>query len=119
MMNPIYYRYWEVYFIITCGLIASCGDCEYAANQYRKDQFNIILQVEPSNGRGYSIKGINPKTKYKEKYYDDGGLLGLSFKRLISIGDTLIKKKGELKVYIHKRDTVLVFPFKCEGQIYE
>ena len=65
----------------------SCGDCEFFANQYRKDHFNIILDVP--------------------------------FKYLVSIGDTLVKKEGELRVFIHKRDTVLVYHFECDGKIYD
>lgn len=109
--------------IIFIGSVAmilnSCGDCEFLADQYRKDQFNILLQHEPTEGRAYTLKGINPITKRKERYSDQGGFLGLPFKNLISIGDTLVKKHGELKIYIRKKDTIIIYPFKCEGQIYE
>lgn len=106
--------------IITAFLLfwVSCGNCDDAANYYRKKSFNIILKSNPSSGRAYSIKGINPVTGKDEKYYDDGGFLGLPFADLIAIGDTLVKKNGELKVYIHKKDTILIFPFKCEGAVY-
>ena len=97
----------------------SCGDCEFFANQYRKDHFNIILQSKPSSGREYVIKGINPITKLKVEYYSKGGLLDVPFKYLVSIGDTLVKKEGELRVFIHKRDTVLVYHFECDGKVYD
>jgi len=98
---------------------SSCGSCEDAANYYKDESFNIILKSKPDSGRAYTLRGINPNSNKDEKYYDDGGFLGLPFKDLISVGDTLVKKPGELKVYIHKKDTVIVFPFKCEGKVYE
>ncbi len=41
------------------------------------------------------------------------------FDKLIEPGDTVVKRAGELKFYIHKKDTVLVFPYTCEGKLYE
>lgn len=36
----------------------------------------------------------------------------------MSVGDTLIKQKGELVFYIHKKDTILSIPWECEGKVY-
>lgn len=98
---------------------ASCGDCEFLAEQYRTDHFDIILEEMPYNGRMYTLQGVNPVDGKPEKYRSQGGFLGSSFRELIAVGDTLVKKPGELKVYIQKKDTVIVFPFRCEGEVYE
>lgn len=114
----------NTYFLSTLTIIlllsgTSCGDCEFLAEQYRTDHFDIILEKVPYNGRMYALQGINPIDGQQEKYRSQGGFLGSNFRKLIAVGDTLVKKPGELKVYIHKKDTVIVFPFKCEGKVYE
>lgn len=103
----------------TSFLTYSCGDCDSFANEYKKDFFYFVLKQEPSPGRWYDLQGINPISGKNESYYESGGFLGLKFKELISVGDTLIKKEGELRIYIHKRDTVLVYHFECNGMIYD
>lgn len=108
-----------VLFLAVTMLWLSCSTCDDAAYYYVKDSFNMILKSKPSSGRGYTLKGINPATSKSEKYYDDGGFFGLLFKDLIENGDTLVKQQSELKVYIHKKDTIIVFPFKCGGKVYE
>ena len=59
-----------------------------------------------------------PESKVEESYDDQGSWYN-DFKSRIETGDTLVKKKGELKFYIHKKDTVLIFSFKCHGITYE
>ena len=107
-----------IIWLFNCFL-ASCSDCEHAAIEYREYKFNMILEKEPWYGRVYTLYGRNPITGYKEQYEEKGGFLYLDFQDLISVGDTLVKKQGELKVYIHKKDTVLIYNFKCDGKIYE
>ena len=37
----------------------------------------------------------------------------------MEIGDTIIKRKGELSMFVHKKDTVMVFKHNCQGKVYE
>lgn len=37
----------------------------------------------------------------------------------IEIGDTIIKRKGELLFNIHKKNAVLTFNWECEGKVYK
>ena len=46
----------NTYFLSTLTIIlllsgTSCGDCEFLAEQYRTDHFDIILEKVPYNGR--------------------------------------------------------------------
>ncbi len=41
------------------------------------------------------------------------------YSHLISKGDTIIKKKGELIFSIHKKDTIYNFNWECDGKIYK
>jgi len=41
------------------------------------------------------------------------------YKDNLEKGDTIIKRKGELTFSIHKRDTIIVVKWECEGKVYE
>jgi|SRR5690606_801315 len=41
------------------------------------------------------------------------------YKDQLEKGDTIIKRKGELSFSIHKKDTVIVVKWECEGKVYE
>ncbi|MDN3673040.1 hypothetical protein QWY99_08270 [Flavobacterium branchiarum] len=68
----------------------------------------------------FNYKGINPLSKEEcdcnsassDRWWAD-------YKEHIEIGDTLIKKEGELIFSIHKKDTVLSFNFECGDQVYK
>ena len=40
------------------------------------------------------------------------------YKNEIEIGDTIIKRKGELTFNIHKKDTIISHEWECEGKTY-
>ena len=37
----------------------------------------------------------------------------------MEIGDTIIKRKGELKLSIHKKDAIITYKFICDNKTYE
>ncbi|OUL59835.1 hypothetical protein [Flavobacterium sp. AJR] len=104
--------------------IFSCGpirDCDSTVEYYRVDECLLIVQKIPSDTDSrFDYKGINPVTK---KEYDCNSNISdmwwSNYKKDITIGDTIIKKKGELIFSIHKKDTVMSFNFECEGKIYK
>jgi hypothetical protein len=108
--------------IYTCFTIFSCAreaTCEEAAENVRTDNCNIIVKEIGSPLYQFSIKGLDPETNAIVKFEKINHSWSFQFSDKISLGDTVVKKKGELKFYIHKKDTVLVFPFECKGKIYE
>jgi hypothetical protein len=105
--------------LVWITLLLSCGDeCENGVRYYRNKQINLILRKKPNQGRSYTLNGINPITQGDEEFYDSGGGWGIYYKKYLEIGDTIYKKEGELKIYVHKKDTILIFPFKCHGKSY-
>src|SRR5690606_34679677 len=50
---------------------------------------------------------------------DDGTRALGNYADILEKGDTIIKRKGELTFSIHKRDTIIVVKWECEGKIYE
>lgn len=109
-------------FIIVCVVIPaqSClteASCEEAAEVVKLDSCNIIVSEFSKNEYKFFLSGINPTGRpstFKRINYT----WGYWFVDKIAIGDTVVKRKNELRFYIHKKDTIMVFPFKCKGEIY-
>ncbi len=106
--------------ILSCFLIGciSCGDCNEAAESRRNFECNLIVAESKLVSRQLTIKGINPSNGLRERYKDEFGWY-LEFGNEINPGDTVLKRKGELVFYIHKRNTVLSFPYECQGVTYK
>lgn len=85
---------------------------------YRPKACNIIVEDTPEQSRWFTIKGINPETQQRTTY-SDMGTWYVFFNDKIEVGDTVVKRNGELTFYINKADTTLVFPYECEGKVYE
>ena len=93
--------------LILYFLIISCVDCERSRNYILEDEFNLVVIIPPSkNPNLFKIKGYDPISK-EEKFYEDGNRWLDFYKREIEEGDTIVKKKGELIFYIHKKDTII------------
>lgn len=111
-----------VFLIYTFSLTAliSCDnkqDCSWYAKIDRENECLIIVDKLP-NGPYFKAKGKHLKTN-KESECFDGSRWWTQYAKYIEIGDTIIKKKGELIFSIHKKDTILSFPWECEGKVYK
>ncbi|MDQ6528086.1 hypothetical protein [Flavobacterium sp. LHD-85] len=115
------------YILLLCSFLSlfSCGNqlenCNLLANACKADECLLIVQKIPGIRDGkFNYKGINPLTK---KACDCNSVTSdrwwADYKEYIEIGDTLIKKKGELVFSIHKKDTVLSFNFECGEKVYK
>ena len=93
-------------------------DCERLGEKRKEDEFFIVVYDMPNTGAyRFNVSGINPITGKKIEYKTNNGWN--EYNNRISIGDTIIKRKGELVFNIHKKDTVLSIPWECEGKIYK
>lgn len=102
--------------ILSCDKVASCA--EIAENR-RNDYCNIIVDDFSTNEYRFYLKGKNTLTGEVNTFRRINYLWGYRFVDQIEKGDTVVKKKGELVFYIHKKDSVLAFPFKCDGKFHE
>ncbi|QDK80626.1 hypothetical protein EXU85_19240 [Spirosoma sp. KCTC 42546] len=107
-----------VFAFVLIGLNSGCGGsrCELDAENYRARECAIKVEARDFTGKWFSITGRNVNKGGQVKYADLGSWYPL-FEDHIDIGDTVVKRKNELVFYIHKKDTVLTFPFECEGQV--
>lgn len=102
-------------------LLVSCVDCEDWEKAHRMQECQLVVEQVPTKYENYfNFKGRSPLTNKKcncrnETSYRWWGQYADSIK----VGDTIIKKKGELTFSIHKKDTLLSFDWECEGQKYK
>jgi hypothetical protein len=107
--------------LLSFGLCISClnPDCNKLAEYDKKKECLLIIKRIPVFDTRYlNAEGEHLKTGEFCKCRDDDNWW-VQYRDYMSVGDTLIKRKGELVFYIHKKDTILSFPWKCEGKIYE
>ena len=99
--------------LILCFLIIYCVDCERSRNYILEDECNLVVIIPTSEYLNlFKIKGYDPISK-EEKFYEDGNRWLDFYKREIEEGDTIVKKKGELIFYIHKKDTIIAHEWVC------
>ncbi|KOS07843.1 hypothetical protein AM493_18610 [Flavobacterium akiainvivens] len=105
---------------LSIGLL-SCNNptCFDYENMYKADSCVVIVKEIPKDvyTSSFDYKGIHPFTKKQcscksKKNYRRWA----DYSPYISIGDTLIKRKGELVFSIHKKDTILHFTYQCGGK---
>ncbi|REA58169.1 hypothetical protein DSL64_21415 [Dyadobacter luteus] len=108
-----------IIFLLGSILLYSCfreASCEDAAEVNRPDDLNLIIERTSGSAYRLRLEGTNPITNKKGKFLRQNYTWSQPFIKDIAVGDTVVKRKGELKFYIHKADTILVFPFKCRGE---
>lgn len=104
-------------------MFSSCNnlrpDCEALTKSELQMECIVIASELPTqkSSNYFVLKGTNIYTNSKKTIIDPGRKWS-QYKKHIEIGDTLIKRRGELTAYIHKRGEVLVFPWKCGGEVY-
>jgi hypothetical protein len=109
-----------ILFLLLCELMMSClnPNCETNSKAAREKECLLILEKEPSKSNYLRLEGRSTYSKEKRVFLDNDRYWAL-FKDYMSVGDTIIKKKGELILNIHKKDTILSFPWECEGKVYK
>lgn len=74
----------------------------------------IILTEKPYKPYNYIVKGIDLNVR-KDTVYEFEGRWFDQLGRYWDIGDTIIKKQGDLFLEIHKKDIIHTSTWTCEG----
>ncbi|TDX84131.1 hypothetical protein [Epilithonimonas xixisoli] len=91
----------------------SCIDCKRDTEAAYKEQCNLVVEIPPSQYPYlFKAKGYNPNTQEREICHNDSRWWSL-YKKEIEEGDTIVKKRGDLVFYIHKKDTVIAHEWVC------
>ncbi|WLD24300.1 hypothetical protein NU10_02550 [Flavobacterium dauae] len=95
------------------------GSCEDVASIFREIECLQIFEKLPAWDSPYmKSEGTHLLTGKKCVCEDETRSL-TDYAHLLEKGDTIIKRKGELSFSIHKKDTVIVVKWECEGKVYE
>lgn len=95
------------------------GSCENDAKIFREIECLQIFEKLPTL-ESYRLKSEGKHLiTGKDCVCDDGTRALGNYADILEKGDTIIKRKGELTFSIHKKDTVIVVKWECEGKVYE
>lgn len=99
--------------LILCIFIISCTNCKRDTDSALEDECNLVVIIPPSEYPNlFKTKGYDPISK-KVKFCDNENRWWDEYKKEIVVGDTIVKKKGELVFYIHKKYTIIAHEWVC------
>ncbi|MGE8434421.1 hypothetical protein [Chryseobacterium joostei] len=100
-------------------LLSSCGesDCNSLKQAYYPKEYNLIVGEASIDNSWIEIRGYVPITNEESNimvhndWIDDYNE--------VEEGDTIIKKRGDLMLAIHKKDTIIRHDWYCRGKPYK
>lgn len=108
----------KIVLLLIINSLYACGDCDKSAQSYKKDNLEVVLTEEPFILGEMNFVG----TKLNSDRITTTKVMGRWYREYIEymeVGDTIIKREGDLTMHIHKQDTTMVFKHICQGQVYE
>ena len=93
----------NVLLFISCNMNYICKNND----ENLKQICNIIVKTWDKNTLIMSIKGIDTSTHKLTAFKDDTRVFQ-GVIDYISEGDTIVKKEGELKLYVYKKDSIII-----------
>lgn len=106
-----------ILFVCFVFLVNSCElkpDCESNTKFNLSTECIAVALEKPTHSAVFLKKGYNPYTQEICKCEENDRWMRIFYKEM-DIGDTIIKKRGELFFQIHKADTVITHKFKCSS----
>ena len=97
-------------------IVVGCNDCRYYAKEFKKREFVIIVRKKYVHDyKQIAFEGVDQRGK--KALFDEVGFRDLY--DMVKVGDTLKKELGTADIKIFRKDTCLVCPWYCNGQIIE
>lgn len=97
-------------------LLSSCFEIDCEANKKyisAVECLQILSKRPTSTTYKLESEGVHIVTK-KTCICEDETRWMNSYKMLLEQGDTIIKRKGELRLSFHKKDTIITVDWRCE-----
>ena len=102
-------------------LILSCNqkpNCELFLNLRKNSECLMIVESRDWGTSGnLAMDGRNPYTNENCDCNEQNRWWAI-YRNEINIGDTIIKRKGELTFNIHKKDTIISHEWECDGKTF-
>lgn len=97
-----------IFFLLTNRI-----DHQSNAKRLAEEQCILVAETPPSSytSEMFKTKGYNPITK-KPCECNHYNRWWSSYKNEIEVGDTIVKKKGELVFSIHKKDSIISHKYR-------
>lgn len=118
----------KILLLLILSMFCGCGEsqCNDFNKIVLKQQSNIIIDRNYNTEKSsfalgtLKLKGRNLETN-KSEYFHPDTRGWQPFAQYISIGDTVIKKKGEAIMYIYKKDTIVSISYEnfCDKTKYD
>lgn len=99
----------------------SCVNCKLYTKDIKEEECIILVETLPTpNTVNFKVSGYDPITQ-KTKTCKSANRWWNQYNDEIEIGDTIIKRKGELTFNIHKKDTIISHKWHCyeNGKLVE
>nr|WP_315030547.1 hypothetical protein [uncultured Chryseobacterium sp.] len=95
-------------FVLIFFIFTNRIDHKSNAKRLAEEECILVVETPPSSytSEMFKAKGYNPLTK-KPCECNHSNRWWSSYKEEIEVGDTIVKKKGELIFSIHKKDTII------------
>ncbi|WP_312993140.1 hypothetical protein [Chryseobacterium flavum] len=95
-------------FILSCGKV----NCVEYTKMLSKEECIIVVEIPPTSSVWFEVKGYDPATQIPKICKTNNRWWNLYWNE-IEVGDTIVKKKGELTFNIHKKDSIITHFWKC------
>lgn len=100
-------------------LTYSCGkaDCNSVKLAFYPDEYNLIVEEANIDLTWIKVEGQIPLTKEKTNIMVHNNWIVKPDE--VEIGDTIVKRKGDLILTIHKKDSIILHHWYCRGKSYQ
>ncbi|WP_282630102.1 hypothetical protein [Empedobacter sedimenti] len=114
-MNRLISAFSLLFIIFSCN---QNSNCEAFLRIDKNDECLMIVENKDWGTSGnLAMDGRNPFTNEKCDCNEQNRWWA-NYRKEINIGDTIIKRKGELTFNIHKRDSIISHEWECDGKTY-
>lgn len=99
--------------------ISSCGepDCNIVKKAYYPKEYNLIVEEVSIDNSWIEIRGSVPITNEKSNIMVHNNWI--DDYNEVEIGDTIIKREGNLELAVHKKYTIIRHDWYYRGKAYK
>ncbi|KFF13933.1 hypothetical protein IW15_00320 [Chryseobacterium soli] len=100
-------------------LLCSCGepDCNIVKKAYYPDEYYLIVEEASIDNSWIKIRGSVLITNEKSNIMVHNNWI--DDYNEVEMGDTIIKREGNLELVVHKKDTIIRHDWYCRGKPYK